>query len=112
MEKHWRLVICQGCVGDGAGLHAAVRDALPAVPVSRVGCLGVCRDPITLAAQGDGRATYVFSGLEPGDAGDVAAFAAAYDAAPGGWIADARPLGALRFKLVARVPAMVIPSDA
>ena len=59
-----------------------------------------------MAAQAEGRATYVFGALSAADADDIARFVAAYRVAPKGWIADARPLGRLRDCLVARVPAM------
>ena len=100
----WEFVICSGC--GGADVAQSVASACPGVSVRQVGCLSVCNDPVTVAVQGAGRATYVFSGIGPQDAGDIAAFAAAYSAAPGGWIEDARPLGRLRFRLVTRVPAM------
>lgn len=74
--------------------------------MAEVACLSVCADPVTLAAQGAGRATYVFSGLGEADEADLRAFAEAYSGAPDGWIEDARPLGRLRFRLVTRVPAM------
>lgn len=107
MDGTWRFVICSGCGAGSADLQAAVAGACPDVAIVQVDCLSVCRDPVTLAAQGAGRATYVFSGLGAGDAADIAAFAREYAAAPGGWIEDARPLGRLRFQLVARVPAIV-----
>jgi len=105
----WRLVICAGCGGTGAALAKALRAALD-VEVALAPCLSVCADPVTLAAQGTGRATYVFSGLGLADLADVRAFAAAYEAAPAGWIEDARPLGRLRHCLVTRVPAMPDPA--
>lgn len=82
-----------------------VARACPTVPITYAPCLSVCADPVTLAAQGPGRATYVFSGITPADEGDIAAFARCYAAADKGWIEDARPLGRLRFQLVTRVPA-------
>lgn len=100
----WEWVICGGCAGTAA--LRAVLDRETA-PVHVVECLSVCTAPVTLAAQGRGRATYVFAGITAEDAADIAAFARAYEAAPAGWIEDARPLGRLRFCLKTRVPAMV-----
>ncbi len=99
------LVICAGCPG-GDALAAAVEAACPGVRVARAPCLSVCGRPATLAAQAPGLATYVFAGLDAGDAPDVAAFVAAWGAARDGWIEDARPLGDLRLRLVTRVPAI------
>ena len=101
----WRLLVCAGCAGDASGLVAALRDHLR---VDEVPCLGVCARPVTIAAQGLGRATYVFAGVTLADVPDILAFADAYEAAAHGWIADARPLGRLRFCLVTRVPAFAI----
>ena len=95
--------MCGGCAGGDA--VRAVLEATGA-PVQISECLSVCADPVTVAAQGAGRATYVFSGISAEHAHDLAAFAHAYDTADAGWIEDARPLGKLRFRLVTRVPAM------
>jgi len=88
-------------------LADALRKARPELRIERTACLSVCAAPATLAAQGAGRATYVFSGLTGEDARDVLTFADAYLAAPAGWIEDARPLGRLRNCLMPRVPAMI-----
>lgn len=101
-----RLVICKSCDGPGAALADAVRVACPAWDVVLHDCLSVCVEPVSLAVQADGKATYVFAGLDDGDAADVAAFAALYDTSDDGWIADARPAGRLRFCLKSRVPAL------
>ena len=105
----WRFILCAGCCGARDDLAQAIAAACPGRPVVLASCLSVCKAPATLAAQGAGRATYVFSGLTVEDAADVATFARAYDAAPHGWIVDARPLGRLRFRLVTRVPAFADP---
>ena len=105
MER--RILICSTCAGDGAGLAEALA-GLNGWAVEMHPCLSVCEAPVALAAQAAGRATYVFAGLTPQDAGDVRSFAAAYEAAPAGWIEDARPLGRLRFCLRSRVPALPV----
>lgn len=106
MSDALTFVICKGCRGQGADLAAAVARACPEVPIIYAPCMSVCADPVTLAAQGHGRASYVFSGVTPEHAEDIAAFARAYEAADKGWIEDARPLGRLRFQLVTRIPAV------
>ncbi|WP_172300214.1 DUF1636 family protein [Pseudoruegeria sp. HB172150] len=100
-----RLTICAGCSG-GDALADVLREALPEAEIARADCLSVCTDPATVAAQAEGRATYVFSGVGIADEADIRAFLAEYAAAPKGWIEDARPLGRLRFCLVTRVPAI------
>ncbi len=106
LGEKMRLLVCEGCGGTGTVLREVLAARLQGVEVGVIGCLGVCADPVTVAAQAPGCATYVFSGLGAGDAADLAAFVAAYRAAPAGWIEDARPLGRLRQCLVARVPAL------
>ncbi len=69
-------------------------------------CLNVCSAPVALSLQGPGRATCLFSGIDPeADRGDIVATVRAWQAAPRGWIEDARPCGRLRHCLVGRVPA-------
>ena len=63
--------------------------------------------PLTVAAQGEGRATYVFRDVSVADLDGLMSFSREYAAAKRGWIVDALPLGDLRFKLVTRVPAMI-----
>lgn len=99
-----RLLICSTCAGPGQALSDALGN-VPGWSVDMHPCLSVCDQPVAMAAQAEGCATYVFAGLTPDDADDIAAFAAAFDAAAKGWITDARPLGRLRFCLTARVPA-------
>lgn len=101
----WRFILCAGCCGARDDLAQAIAAACPGRPVVLASCLSVCKAPATLAAQGPGRATYVFAGVAATDAADIAAFAREYAAAPHGWIEDARPLGRLRFLLVTRLPA-------
>lgn len=100
-----RVTICETCVGPGTALAAALRD-LDGWDVVMHPCLSVCDEPVAMAVQGAGAATYVFAGLTDADADDVRAFVALYDAAPAGWVADARPAGRLRFCLKSRVPAL------
>ena len=99
------LIVCSGCAG-GDALAEALRETCGEVTVRRAGCLNLCAGPVGVAAQAPGRATYVFSGVTEAEAPDMAVFVAEWTRARKGWIADARPLGALRFRLVARIPAM------
>ncbi len=99
-----RLLICSTCAGPGQALADVL--CLDGWEVQMHPCLSVCDAPVALAAQSDGGATYVFAGLTEADAADVVAFTREYDAAQAGWIADARPLGRLRFCLKTRVPAL------
>ena len=70
------------------------------------GCLSACNKPTALAFRADGKAAYLFLGVDADkDGADVAAFAMMYKDALNGWIEDARPAGRLRFCLAGRIPA-------
>jgi predicted metal-binding protein len=101
-----RIVICRSCEGPGEALAKALAQSGDGWAVEMHDCLSVCAEPVSLAVQAQGKATYVFAGLSDSDAADVKAFVALYDAADDGWVADARPAGRLRFCLKTRVPAL------
>jgi predicted metal-binding protein len=83
-----------------AGLQGRVR-------VTQAACLGACESPSVLSLQGQGKATFVFSGVDLAqDAMDVARTCQTYLEAHKGWIKDARPCGRLRHKLRAKVPTL------
>jgi len=100
------IFICGECEGAGAGLAAALDGRMPeGVELRVVPCMNVCDRPVTVAARGEGLAAYLFGDVTEAEAEGVVAFARAWIDAPGGVIADARPLGALRFRLIGRIPA-------
>jgi|AntRauMFilla1563_2_1112583.scaffolds.fasta_scaffold23519_2 predicted metal-binding protein len=83
---------------DAAGLHTDV----VAQP-----CMNACAEPVSLALQSQGRATYFFTGIDPvADRADIVATVAAYLKSPGGWVDDATACGRLRHCLKGRVPAL------
>lgn len=100
-----RVIICETCAGPGAELAAAI-GRLDGWDVEMHPCLSVCAEPVAMAVQADGCATYVFAGLTEANAKDVHAFVKLYEEAQAGWIEDARPAGRLRFCLKTRVPAL------
>lgn len=117
-----RLLICRTCRQESgsepeskiAPLKTALRDAGlgEAFTVGTVDCMGACEQPVSLAFQGDNRASFVFSGVRlPEDMPDIVATARTYLEARDGWIEDALPCGRLRFCLRARIPALP-PGDA
>ena len=105
------LQLCATCPGKGAdALQAALERAGFDVPVrlSFQSCMNGCSDPVSLALQGPGRATYFFGGIDPeADCADIIATLHAYLAADAGWIENATACGRLRFCLKGRVPALV-----
>ncbi len=69
-------------------------------------CMSACANPTAISFRANGKAVYLFSGIDPAtDHNDILAFADLYQAAADGWIEDARPCGRLRFCLIGRIPA-------
>ncbi|MCK7615269.1 DUF1636 family protein [Roseibium sediminicola] len=117
-----RLLLCRTCQHEAGSTAdnalSALKQAFENVGLDRdldlgtVDCMGACEQPVSLAFQGQDRATFVFSGLRfPDDIDDIVATARTYLGAKDGWIEDARSCGRLRFCLRARIPAMK-PDDA
>lgn len=116
-----RITLCETCdaspkLGGKSisidAILAALQDALAKAnldgqfEVTKTACMGVCEKPITLALQGESRATLVFADLDfPNDIDDVVATCRTYLNSQAGWIEDARPCGRLRLCLRSRVPA-------
>ena len=111
-----RLLICESCHETPAALEAALEALNSAIhargldsqiKIHASACMGVCEEPVSLGLQGEGLASYVFSGVSPeSDLEDILATCALYLASPNGWIEDARPCGRLRFCLRARLQAL------
>ena len=106
-----RVLICATCAQPGAepqgiSLVEALRDRLPPeIGVETCACMVQCGSPVAVALRGEDRYAYVFAGVDPAaDVNDLCALVRLYADAPGGEITDARPAGALRHKLVARLP--------
>ncbi|WP_368344944.1 DUF1636 family protein [Pelagovum sp. HNIBRBA483] len=106
-----RITICSTCAeGEGRALAASLRTRIAelglATEVTEIDCMIVCGQPVTVSVRAEGKAAYLFSGVDPAtQVADLAAFAALYEATPDGIIEDARPAGELRFKLIGRIPA-------
>jgi predicted metal-binding protein len=104
-----RVTVCQSCPAGRAGLarrlHAAVDEAGLTAEVGTVDCMSGCGRPSTVAFRAEGKTAYLFGDLSDDDLPDLLTFLRLYQAAPEGNFADARPLGGLREKAIARIPA-------
>ena len=69
-----------------------------------VDCMSGCTRPSTLALRAPGKVAYLFGDLTEADLPDLVDFARAYEASPDGNFADARFVGTLRTKALARIP--------
>lgn len=93
-----------GEVGFAGQLRAALGQAGLAIEVRETGCMSGCTRQSTLAFRAPGRMAYLFGEITLADLPDLLTFARLYLASPDGDLADARPLGALRTKVIARIP--------
>jgi predicted metal-binding protein len=102
------ITLCSACdLGKGTFpdrlRHALAREGLPA-RVSLTECMSGCARPSTVAVRDAGKTAYLFGDLTEADLADLVNFVRLYTASADGTFADARPLGALRMKALARIP--------
>ncbi len=100
--------VCASCPAGRDGFAAALRAALDdhglSVGVREVDCMSGCARSSTLAFRAPGKVAYLFGEISTGDLPDLLTFARLYLASADGVLDDARPLGALRTKALARIP--------
>lgn len=104
-----KIVLCSSCALGAGGfapvLEAALRAAGIGTEVATVECMSGCARDSTLAFRAPGKTAYLFGGVVPDDLPLIVDFARAYADSADGSFADARRFGALRFKVLARIPA-------
>ncbi|MCB2126379.1 MAG: DUF1636 family protein [Rhodobacteraceae bacterium] len=102
------LTICRSCPAGRAGLATALADAVAAAGlaarIDETDCMSGCTRPSTVAVRADGKTAYLFGDLTEADIPSLVTFLRLYGATADGNLADARPLGSLREKALARIP--------
>lgn len=102
------ITLCRSCLTDQSGLEDAIRNALTTleftISFATVDCMSGCARPTTLACRATGKTAYLFGDISADDLPDILTFLQLYAASPDGNFADARPLGGLRQKALARIP--------
>lgn len=103
-----QIAVCASCPLGKAGFAARLRLATASLPftteVADVECMSGCARESTAAFRSPGKVAYLFGDLAEADLADLLAFACHYHASPDGAFADARVLGVLRMKALARIP--------
>ena len=103
-----RISVCGTCPlgkdGFAEKLQLATASLAFATEVELVDCMSGCARESTLAFRSPGKVAYLFGDLTLADLPELMAFAKQYNASPDGCFADARVLGALRNKALARIP--------
>jgi predicted metal-binding protein len=98
-----KVRVCATCSEDG-GFVAEVQSKLPDLDVRGVDCMSGCSRAQTVAFRAPGKVAYLFGDITTDDLDDLRRFAHLYEASPDGTFADARVLGGLRMKAIARIP--------
>jgi predicted metal-binding protein len=96
-----RLTLCHTCAA-GHELAEALKD-LP-YTVTTTECMSGCKRPSTASFRAPGKTAYLFGDLTLDDLPDLRRFADLYAESTDGNFPDARILGALRLKAIARIP--------
>jgi predicted metal-binding protein len=103
-----RISLCDNCAlgrdGFATTLDAALQNVGVNATVSGIGCMSGCARESTAAFRARGKVAYLFGDLTAADLDDLVTFARLYAASPDGVFVDARPLGGLRTKALARIP--------
>ena len=84
-------------------IHTLLADD-PSLRISTVACMSGCARPSTLAVRAQGKTAYLFGDLTEADLPSLRNFLALYRRSDDGNFPDARVLGDLRFKALARIP--------
>ena len=101
-----RLYVCTLCNLGREGFADTLREAMPVdVEVLKIACMSGCTRDQTIAFRADGKTAYLFGDITADDLPDLQTFARLYAASADGNFADARVLGSLRTKAIARIPA-------
>jgi predicted metal-binding protein len=98
-----QLLVCRTCSPDGGFVDVA-RQALPDLEVRGVECMSGCTRAQTVAFRSPGKVAYLFGKITEANFEELRTFARLYDASEDGTFDDARVLGDLRTRAIARIP--------
>ena len=105
-----RVFFCRTCERADATVpgqvRAALKDAGIPAHVHDGACMSGCARGPALAVRASGKMAYLFGEFEAGDIADLIVFLRLYEQSSDGDLADARPIGSLRTKALARIPAV------
>lgn len=104
-----KITLCGSCTLGQSGfaepLGHALQQAEIAADIAVIECMSGCSRASTIAFRDTGKTAYLFGDVTADDLPDLITFARLYRAAQDGNLSDARPLGRLRTKAIARIPA-------
>ena len=103
MTARVAMLVCQACSLDCEFIDAARAD-MGGVVVKSVDCMSGCSRAQTVAFRSPQKVAYLFGDITVADLPVLRNFARLYDASGDGTFHDARVLGDLRTKALARIP--------
>ncbi|MEZ5776873.1 MAG: DUF1636 family protein [Paracoccaceae bacterium] len=102
------ITICRSCPAGQKGLVAKLTAAVDASQIDAIvretDCMSGCTKPSTVAFRAEGKTAYLFGGITGDDLPNLVTFLGLYVQSLDGKLTDARPLGSLREKAIARIP--------
>lgn len=98
-----KVFVCKSCSVEGNFVEE-VRVGLREVDVVSVDCMSGCERAQTIAFRSPGKVAYLFGDITTADMDDLRNFVRLYLASEDGTFPDARVLGNLRTKAIARIP--------
>ena len=103
-----RISVCGSCPLGQTGFANSMALASVSLPfateVDMVDCMSGCTRGSAVAFRSQGKVAYLFGDLTQADFANLLDFAKLYHASADGTFADARVLGPLRMKALARIP--------
>jgi len=99
------MFVCTTCTLGQNGFLETVLAAMKGISVVGIDCMSGCTRDQTVAFRAPGKVAYLFGDITAEDLPDLKRFAQLYAASTDGKFVDARVLGGLRHKAVARIPA-------
>lgn len=100
-----KLYACSICTAHSAAFIVNLAKTLDDVEVEQVECMSGCTRAQTVAFRASGKTAYLFGDITEADIPSLETFSKLYAASTDGTFADARVLGDLRNKAIARIPA-------
>ncbi len=102
------ITLCNACDLGQGGFADTLRTALATAEIpaniATTDCMSGCTRASTCAFRATGKTAYLFGDLTAADLPDLVTFARHYAASADGNLPDARVLGPLRHKAIARIP--------
>lgn len=98
-----KVFVCATCTPDGNFVDV-LRQGMRGYHVESIDCMSGCTRAQTVAFRSPGKVAYLFGDVTEADLPELRNFARLYQASDDGTFADARVLGDLRTKAIARIP--------